>query len=528
MWFLYDSVVAIQAALVCSAFAWLYGGTVAGALTPTMPWLLAMLFEFMICFPQRRAGETTYEARARTWDAMRRDPLTWVVVAFAALLVIPFFNRALCPVCDYPLIAFDGMSAKPPIPYLPSCVNRMHHFNVVIWFLPALTAMLAVKHSLLKRGKRLALELIVWNGFALSLLGIVQTVTGATGPLWREMTRGRAYFFSTFGYPNMAGDYFTTLFALAVALWRWKVETARRKREAKIHESQTKARHRMFWSVHLLLLPAVFFFVSALMTLSRASIILVSSLAILFYVHALTSFVARMTRAGRVKALCANMFSLVAIVTLFLVFMSEDFQRQILHAKSADMADSDRTERTFADDLKREVDSITLTGSLDRASGWGQYHARLATAIWKDHPLFGCGGWGYRHLSVANMTDAEYKQIQRVGGANVHNDFLQFMTEHGIVGLSLIVAMIVLLVWPLGRIWKAIIDSVRFLKPQDQPPKPIAIFALPAPVFCILLAAVATVMHSFADCPLRSPAVLSLFFVSLAAMDGFLPTVREK
>ena len=39
----------------------------------------------------------------------------------------------------------------------------------------------------------------------------------------------------------------------------------------------------------------------------------------------------------------------------------------------------------------------------------------------------------------------------------------------------------------------------------------------------LLLAALATVVHSFCDCPLRSPAVLSLFFVILAALPGFMP-----
>ena len=44
----------------------------------------------------------------------------------------------------------------------------------------------------------------------------------------------------------------------------------------------------------------------------------------------------------------------------------------------------------------------------------------------------------------------------------------------------------------------------------------------------ILAGATATFIHGFGDCPLRSPAVLSLFFIELAAMDGFLPRLREK
>ncbi|MCR5414621.1 MAG: O-antigen ligase family protein [Kiritimatiellae bacterium] len=514
MWFLYDNIVAIQIAVICSAFAWLYGGTVAAALTPTIPWLLALLFEFMLCFPQRHSGETTYEARERMWSAIKRDPLTWIALALMALLLIPLANKALCPVCDYPLIAFDGKSAAPPVPYLPSCVNRMHHLNVVLWFIPALTAMMAVKHSLLKRGKRMVVELMVWNGFALSLLGIVQAAASAPGPLWTDLHK--VYYFSTFGYPNMAGDYFTTLFALAVATWRWKVEEARNLRNAKDKESVTKANHKIFWSKHIMLVPAVFFFVSALMTLSRATILLAGGLAILFYAHALTTFLARMHRAKRVKAACANLFAFVLIATLVFVFLSDPVQNKVLKGSS------------FPGHLKKEWNSFDMKDAIDRTSGQGQYHARLAVRVWKDHPIFGVGGWGYKHLSIPKMTDEEYKNIQRTGGANVHNDFLQFLAEHGIAGVALILVIIAMLVWPLGRVWKALIDSVRFTKPKDQPPKPIAIFALPAPVFCILLSAVATLLHSLGDCPLRSPAVLSLFFVSLASMDGFMPKIKEK
>ena len=48
----------------------------------------------------------------------------------------------------------------------------------------------------------------------------------------------------------------------------------------------------------------------------------------------------------------------------------------------------------------------------------------------------------------------------------------------------------------------------------------------PAPAFCILVAVTSTLIHSFGDCPLRSPAILTLFFVSLAAIPGFLPKIN--
>ena len=531
MWFLYDNIVAIQVAVVCGAFAWIFGGTVPSALMPTMPWLFALLLEVMVCFPQRHAGETTYQARKRVWRAIRRDPLTWVSLAFALVLLVPFFNTGLCPVCSYPEIKFDGASAAPPAPFMPFCVNRAEHLTVVMWFVPTLLAMVAVKHALLKRGKRTVLELIVWNGLALSAIGICQAVTGAQGPLWADLEGTKAYFFSTFGYPNMAGDYFTTLFGLSIGLWRWKVEEARLEAAEKGHDSVAQASHKAFWRKHLLLVPAMVFFFSAMMTLSRAAILLCSALAIIFYVHTFTCFLARMKKVKRFKIMAVNLIVLVLIATVFFVFMSDETQRRIMASGGDGQEEvaADKPVEGFRRDFQREVATIDVRDSLDRISGTGagQYHVRVAFRVWKSHPFFGCGGWGYKHFCIPEMTDEEYEQLQKVGGINVHNDYLQFLAEHGAVGFLLLVAMVIMLVWPLGRVWRALVDAVRFTKPKDQPPKPIAIFAMPAPVFCILATTVSTLLHAMGDCPMRSPAVLSLFFVSLAAMDGFLPRLKK-
>ncbi len=165
---------------------------------------------------------------------------------------------------------------------------------------------------------------------------------------------------------------------------------------------------------------------------------------------------------------------------------------------------------------------------MTRVTGKGQYHVRVATAIWKEHPLFGCGGWGYKHFCIPAMTKEEYQTIQVVGGINVHNDYLQFLAEHGLVGFGLMVAIVILLVWPTGQIWAAMAKAIRFAPMRKQPPQPRSLFVLPAAAFALFWAAICTLIHSFGDCPLRSPAVLSLFFVELAAIDGFLPHIELK
>ena len=496
---IYDNIVAFAVALLACGYAWLYGGIVGSALLPAIPWLTLLLLEVMLCFPQRHSGESTYAARARVWRHLKSDPATWVALVFSALLMIPFVNKALCPLCDYPAIV-AGASESAPVPFLPSCVNRMHHLNVVVWFVPTFVAMLAVRHSLLKRGKRTVLEMIVWNGFALAMLGFVQSVMKAEAPLWGDFEGPKAYFFSTFGYPNMGGDYFTTLFALAVGLWRWRFDAIRRDEAHARHQGTAKSGPGSFWHKHYMLIPAVLFFFAALTTLSRAAIILVTLLAIVFFMHTFVSIFVTLSKPKRAKASAVSLFAMVGIA-MFAAFFTPD-------------------------DLQQEVNTLGTDVVLDRVTGKGQYHTRVAFEVFKDYPLFGCGGWGYSHLCIPRMREEE--RLQMVGGANVHNDYLQFMAEHGAFGFGCLVALVIIILWPLGRVWRVLVDSVRFVPPKFQPAKPVAIFALPAPVFCILAAAFATFVHAFGDCPLRCPAVLSLFFIELAAMDGFLPTIRER
>lgn len=508
MRFLYDNAAVIGVALLCSAFTWLYGGTVAAELLPTIPWLIALVCELMICFPQRHAGETTFEARRRVWKAVKSDPLTWVAVFFLLLLLVPFVNKGLCPSCNYPEIAFDGARQAPPFPSMPFCVNRLEHLNVTVWFYSALIAMLAVKHALLKRGKRKVLELIVWNGMALSAIGLLQYITNASAPLWADEKEwgDKVYFFSTFGYSNMAGDYFVTLFALSIALWRRKVD------EVSYSERVTEVKsngHDVFWKKHYFLIPAVIFFLSAFMTLSRAAIILASLLALVFFMHSLVSFLHSANRVKRVKLVAMNIVALAIVSALFYVVTT----------KSDSIIESG--------DFNKELSTINSNAVLDRISGKDQYHFRVATDVWLDNFLFGCGGWGYKHFAIDKMTDEDFENIQEVGGINVHNDFLQFLAEHGLVGFLLIVAMLVLLLVPVVRAWRRLIVTASFLKGSKRPARPIAIFALPASAFCILLAMVATLLHSMGDCPLRSPAVMSLFFVMIAAIDGFMPSLSD-
>jgi len=500
MSFLYNNVAALTVAAVASVLVWLFGGTRGDLLPSVVPWLFFLMVEVLFCFPQQHANESIYEARTRVWRAMKKGPVVWVSLGLLLLLLIPFVNNGLCPSCDARAIA-RGVSPRPPVPILPFCVNRLDHLNVVLWFVVTLPALIIVRHGLTSHGKRMVLQLIVWNGVAVAALGFIQVAAGAPGPLWHGeiFQDGQPHsFFATFGYPNMAGDYFTTLFGLSVALWRDRYEQFRKERALQVAADDADAHVVQFWQRHYFLIPAVIFFFAALNTLSRAAIILVTLTAVLYFAHTLVVLLSRMKKVRRVTV---GMWSLVVfglLVFFACLFMPESVQK--------------------------EIKTIETTGMLDRVTGKGEHHTSAAAALWQDHLLFGCGGWGYAHLGIFKVKSSERQRASlTIGGVNVHNDHLQFLTEHGFVGFGAMAAIVILLLTPVYAGWKRLVEECRFKKGKELPPKPIQIFVLPAPVFIILVTILSTFIHAFSDCPLRSPAILILYFVSMAAVSGFMP-----
>ena len=129
------------------ALTWIRGGTNGDMLVPTVPWLLALVFEVLICFPQRHYGEDAVQARQRCWRRMGRDPVFFLTLLFLVVVLgIPFLNKGMCPTCDYDTIMANLTPAEfeqlpdiladkapnPPVPFAPFCVNLRQHFEVLM------------------------------------------------------------------------------------------------------------------------------------------------------------------------------------------------------------------------------------------------------------------------------------------------------------------------------------------------------------------------------------------------------------
>ena len=488
--------------LTIAGFSWIFGGASAPHLLPVMPWLWALALETLLFFPQRRTGESLPDARRRVWRGLAHDPVAYLTLSFLVVLIMPLFNCGLCAICDYPKI-LAGADPAPPIPFSPFCVNTREHLGVVVWFVPSLTALLAVRHALARHGCRLLVHALVWNGALLATLGFLQQSTGAKAPFWLDIPNPVQYF-SSFGYPNMAGAFFVALFAVAAGLWQDNVRrdvlrhhTRNQKKKGDEEKETTPgAKYHPQWiKTHYLLLPTALCFFAALATLSRAAILLAFSILGFWFLYLCLSLFTSRKNLTRVKLHFGMLVGIVLTVVLVAVFAPDDFVK--------------------------EVSTVSPTAVADRVTGKAQYHSRVATDIFKAHPLFGVGGWGYKHFCLEFMTDEDRRQLQTVGGVNVHNDYLQFLCEHGAVGAGLLLMIVLLLFVPIFKTWSHRIRTAHFMKEAEMP-RPTALFCVPAATVGILLAAIANLIHAFGDCIFRSPAVLSQFLMLLAAVEGFL------
>lgn len=476
------------------ALGWIHGGTRPELLVGCVPWMTLMILEWLLVFPQAKNSETLADARRRVWRALVRDPLFYVTLLLSLTLIIPLFNVASAPYFDRTLQVW--VNPKPPVTWLPYCVKPSHHAVLLLWFPPALVAALATKHGLLKKAKRALLEAICWNGAVLSFLGFLQIWSGTNKLLW--LTPLESYFFSTFGYPNFAGAFFTLVAALSIGLWFHQV-TEEHELAPFAVSSSDHDRHAI--DTHRLLLPAVLNLLAAFASLSRAAILLGSIVLFVLAIYMVVFAWKRVSQGARVT-IAAIVAALLFVATVSMVVFK-------------------------LDEFKKEIRSITPDAVYERVTGTGYYHARVAKEMFKDHPVFGVGGWGYPIYIHQYMTPEDKKNMQIIGGVNVHNDSLQFLAEQGLVGYGLLVLAALILALPL--VWQVWLIRRSLVENQGAEGNRAGLLGcIPAPLVAVWVGTTATVCHSFGDLPFRAPSVLVVWVLAFACVPGWLPAAGKK
>lgn len=383
-----------------------------------------------------------------------RDPAVGLGFCFICLLLIQWLNGGRELVFN--AATHRWVYTPPPIPWLPSSFNRAEAFEIIAWFVPAWSMVAVARGARIERRHAVTiLYIVVANAACLGLLGIAQFVTHTKAIFWRFHIE--AVFFATFGYSNHAGIYFLVAAMLALALLVYEVDH---------HRSTSPGAGR----IGLLASALVICVISVHLSYSRGAILLLWCSAAVTIAAVMWRLWPRLWPAQRINSIAMA----IAVASLgagaAVVFGGYDLKVEV-------------------GSLARLQSWAWLTADSDR-----RVMAQAAVDIWRESPVWGVGGWGFRYCLGQHLAPEQWHLIT-AGKANVHNDALQYLCEFGLVGMGLLLAVLALLLRP----WR------------------IALRSGSAAGVPIIAGSVVLLIFSLIDLPFRSPAIITLWLTMLLA-----------
>jgi len=425
---------------------WAAGGTFKPWQGPFL-WLCAFAW---LCWILPGSQEKLGTRRQRL-SRLFRDPSFWLSAGFLVFLGIQTLNSGRVGAPDFDTGGWTY--SPPPLPGLPWAFTRSESYEMLQWFTPALTLFLLLRHAGQAVSPRVLCLWVGLNGFLNALLAFVHRGMG-----WENMygiqKLGKDVY-GSFGYPNHGAVFFILLFALALGLL--------------LRELITEASDRDPGTLGFATVWVVVFFLAANLSTSRAGILgswLVMGLGLLTV--ALIAW-PRIHPAQRLYGVL--FFGLIGFGLLGAFWL-------------------------FAEPIHlQELQNATRDLNLYQEWNARLFQIKGAWLIWLDHPVYGVGGWGYRYLAWMHTPRELWSELNKLGKANVHNDFLQFLCEFGLLGMTLL----------LGAFLPTFLSLLRGAKRKVHHPE--SLWANPLRI-CVFWGLAILILDAQLDIPFRSPAVL--------------------
>lgn len=350
--------------------------------------------------------------------------------------------------------------------WLPSSVHPPEAWEMLSWFIPVLSALLILRHlfrsSFFSPFFRSAMLL---NGLAVAALCFIHLSLG-----WVKMYDRQAFgddVYGCFGYPNHGAHFFILLLALAIG--------------SAAQEWFTPKEMRSTFRLWLSLTSGMIFIMAAALSSSRSGLIGPPLLCFLILLLLGRVLWPRSPPVSRTKVAVYSTIASVSIAILFWAVAAP------YHLK--------------------ELQNATTELNVEQEVGARFWQMETAFEIWKDAPIYGVGGWGYRYL-VGSYLPREHWHWLTTGKANVHNDLLQFLAEFGILGCTLLLI-------PFLPYLQAGIRGLRLPATYDR-----SLWANPLRISSLCGLFVLFLISQF-DIPLRSPAV---FLQTVLLLNLLLPS----
>jgi hypothetical protein len=407
------------------------------------------------------------------WRDLLRDPVWWLGLLFLGFLGLQWANAGRSQYFD---VGHQRWTyTPPPWPGWPSAFARADALEMLTWFFPAWVVALAIRLRI--RDPRQARGLLMFmacHAGLLAIFGLVQFASGTRSIYWAQPLKG--VFFASFAYANHVAPFFVLSGAVAVGLLYRELFDVRRARSSRF----VPVRFRHPWRVAVLVPVFLLCLIAANLGFSRAGVILSWSFGAFAAVYGLVVGWRLLPAAGRV-----NLVALTLGLAGLLYFAVVGTGGKAIV-------------KEFMPNTSEVGESQTVWTRIDLGLGGRPRFALAAVRIWRQHPWFGVGGWGYKYLVAGHIPEHYWELLERRGWANTHFDFLQFLAEFGVAGFGLLLAALAALAKEVCAC-----DCRR-----DS-------------LFTMGLAGLGlVVVFSLIDLPFRSPAILYAWVALLALLPG--------
>ncbi|MFH1499613.1 MAG: O-antigen ligase family protein [Verrucomicrobiota bacterium] len=462
----------IVASLQLCFLPWAFGGMVLWAqltaLALSVIALTVAAWRRVYDEPYTREGRQVLPMLPRLW----RFPVFWLGLGFFAFIAVQGLNPSHVRMSDE-----RGWWMQPVghIRWLPSGMgttfDHMNAWRVLVILGSAWLLVCALWIGLTRRTAVMAImTALVVNGTVLALIGILQKATGAREVLWLFKVRW-GYFVATIIYKNHAGAFFYLILAFAAALLLWHAQRGSR-RLAKTSPAPVYG----FCAVILAT-------VVILSNSKGALLLMLGYLAVCLIGFAVWLCVGGRASGNRVQALVAG-----GLLVVFIVAGGHHL----------------RLDKPF-----ERVQTLIEQGE-NNVSVKSRLVVAKATAEMAEDKLWtGWGAGGFQHFfPVYQQNYAELQPKPRRKPQfwrHAHNDYLQGLSEYGIVGLLFPAAM---LGWWLIRLGRLRVHR-----------RPVILLAVGG-LFLVML-------HSWFDFQMQCPAVLVTWCAGWALTTRWAETERS-
>lgn len=429
---------------------------------------LAVIAFALAIINRRYRGELAPQGDFRLimWPKLIRFPIFWLGLLLLGYILTQALNPAWVYVTHNRLWWLDPVES---ISWLPTGMDTpykdMNPWRVLTIYTAAWLLVCALWVGVTRRVTVQRLFTVVAiNGVVFALIGILQKVTHAKYILWalKESTPA-SYFFATIIYKNHAGAYLNLVLMITTALLYW-------------HFARAERRMDRSSPAPVFAFATVVMGVGVLLANSRAATILMMVFTLLAFI----GFIVRCTvnrSEGRspwvVTVLCAIFALFIGLGSYFL--KAENAFDRIGQM----MKEGQFTQELVSRDLARKATWEMAQDNL--ITGWGAGSFRHYFPVYQQ-----------RYPEIYNPDRRNRERTIRWEFA--HNDYVQFLAEMGLIGATLVLAMLAC--------------ALRHFLKQRALSRPHLVF--------ILLALFMTAVHAWVDFQFHNPAILFLWCISAA------------